>query len=219
MQVDNIKTVIFDWDGTLHKTGYLYRCAVNDAYKWLVENGHAEPAEITEDRTNKYLGMTAAEMWEDFMPQLPADIKAQGEAIVARRMAEQVYEGNAVLFDGVPETLDALKAAGYELVILSNCKHRYIEAHREVFQLDKWFAAYYAAEDYNFIPKEEIFKVIKERHSGGYAVVGDRDSDMETVKVHGLYGIGCLYGYGSRSELETAQVLINDISELKDILL
>jgi len=215
--MDKIKTIIFDWDGTLHKTGSLYRRAVSDAHRWLVENGHSEPREITEETTNKYLGMTAAQMWEDFMPQLDADIKAQGEAIVARRMVELVREGSAVLYDGVAETLDALKAAGYELVILSNCKNGYIEAHREAFNLDKWFSAYYAAENYDFIPKEEIFEDIKKKHPGGYAVVGDRDSDMVTVKMHGLYGIGCLYGYGSRSELGDADVLIDDIRDIKNI--
>ena len=34
--------IIFDYDGTLHETLYIYKPAFLKAYDWLVKNGYAE---------------------------------------------------------------------------------------------------------------------------------------------------------------------------------
>ena len=47
-----------------------------------------------------------------------------------------------------------------------------------------------------------------------YIVIGDRDKDRMLAEAHGLPFIGCLYGYGSREELEGADALVNDPLEI-----
>lgn len=79
-----------------------------------------------------------------------------------------------------------------------------MDAHRAVFNLDKYFEGFYCTEDFDFAPKYEIFKRIKRDFKAPYIVVGDRYQDMEIARIHGLKSIGCAYGYGTREELQNA---------------
>lgn len=213
-----IKTIVFDWDGTLHNTKKLYGKSFRHAYKWLVSEGLAPEREYTDDDVTIYLGMNPYDMWNKFMPDLDADKKQHGAKLIGSRMDEIVSEGNAVLYDGVTETLDKLKEQGYSLVILSNCRHAYMEAHKKAFALERWFDGFYAAEDYNFIPKDEIFKKVMEEHKGDFVMVGDRKADIDTGVKNQVYTIGCTYGFGNAKELEEADILIDNITKLPDVL-
>lgn len=209
-----IKTIVFDWDGTLHNTEALYGNAFRHAYAWLVSQGYAEDRLYTDKETSIYLGMSAPAMWEAFMPHLPSDIKETASAMIGQAMDEYIYQGKATLYDGVPEVLDELKSRGFKLVILSNCRVAYLDAHREFFGLDRWFDGYYPAQQYDFISKEEIFELIRKSYPGDYAMVGDREADMKVASMSDVYGIGCLYGFGSREELSSANALVHDIAHI-----
>lgn len=74
--------------------------------------------------------------------------------------------------------LEQLRAQGYTLVFLSNCRHSYQEAHRRYWGLDRWFSGYFCCEDYENRPKEEIFPHIAAQFSRPYVVIGDRASDF-----------------------------------------
>lgn len=211
-------TIVFDFDGTLHQTAALYGCAFRTGYEMLVLRGYAKPREYSDEEVSKYLGMTADDMWKDFMPELPFEVKEEAKNIISQSMDSQIAEGKAKLFEHTAETLDALKADGYELVILSNCRHKYLEEHRSFFNLDRWFCAYYAAQDYNLIPKEEIFKFVKKEHQGPFVMVGDRDSDVKAGKDNSAFTVGCLFGYGTREELAECDYCIKDMSELYSVI-
>lgn len=219
MKKTSINTIIFDWDGTLHNTSHLYGEAFRYTYSWLVENGYASPKEYRDEETSIYLGMTAKDMWEAFRPDLPTDIKQKAGSMLGQRMDELISAGEAILYDGVTQMLDMLKQSGYKLVILSNCRHAYLEEHRKVFNLDKWFDGYYAAQDYDFVPKEKIFEYIKESFSGEYVMIGDRKSDIIVGTVQKIRTIGCNYGFGSSDELIDADYTVNSIEELCDKIL
>jgi len=49
-------------------------------------------------------------------------------------------------------------------------------------------------------------------------VVGDRREDIMAAKENGMKSISCLYGYGSREELEDADWKIERIGDLIQIL-
>lgn len=211
--------LIFDYDGTIHNTARLYGCAFRKAYERLVAGGYAEKHYYSDDFMSKYLGMNAEEMWHDFMPDLPPDITKRTAAEVGHEMVNQVFTGAAVLYDGIPETLDKLKNSGFKAVILSNCHHEYLEAHRNHFYLDKWFDGYYCAEDFGYISKEEIFIHIKKDFPDEkYIVIGDRYSDFKVGIVHNLPTVGCAYGFGSQSELNVCTAVIKSPWELVSIL-
>ncbi len=212
-----MSTLIFDWDGTLHDTLTLYGHAFRCAYEWLVSEGYAPERTYTDSEVSKYLGMSAPDMWASFMPELPDEVWQEGSKRIGDAMVSEVLCGHARLYPGTLDVLDKLKADGHTLVILSNCKERYMEAHRKMFGLDRWFSDYFCAETYGFMPKCRIFEHLQKKWPGPYVVIGDRDSDMEVATVHGLRSVGCSYGFGEASELATAEWRIGKVTELGEI--
>lgn len=203
-------TLIFDYDGTLHNTKRLYGSSFRVAYKRLVEDGYAPVHEYSDDDVAKYLGVSAPDMWQDFMPQLPTEIKKKASRIIGQEMINGVNAGRASLFEGVTESLDELKKEGYRLLILSNCHKSYMDAHCSFLRLDRWFDGYFCAESYGFIPKESIFPDIRVRFpDSAYIMIGDRGSDFRVGTVNGIPTIGCLYGFGTDEERKVCTALVS----------
>lgn len=210
-------TLVFDYDGTLHDTRILYGRALRMVYSQLVAEGYAEPRELSDRDTSKYLGVNAPDMWNDFMPELPKERMKKASMAIGREMIRGVDAGETRLFDGIPEALSELQKQGYKMVILSNCRTEYMTAHRKRFGLDKWFEDYYCAEAFGFIPKEDIFPIIREKYGdSGYIMVGDRDSDFIVGTKHGLTVIGCAYGFGTEEERSVCDKVVTSPFELPE---
>lgn len=202
-----IRTVIFDFDGTLHDSSHIYHKAFLQAYDWLCQEGHCQRQEYSKEDLAKYLGLTADEMWASFAPKLPKSVTDHAAGIVGVNMDKFMSDGSAVMFDGVPEMLDQVAELGVNMVFLSNCRVAYKDQARVAFGLDKWFSAYYCAEAFGDIPKEEIFETIAAEQPGSWMAVGDRYKDLNLARAHNLASVGCLYGYGSYEELKDATAL------------
>ena len=212
-----MKYIIFDYDGTLHNSIKIYEPAFMKAYDYLVANGYANKREFEEEEISRFLGLSATDMWNTFMPNLPKNEKEKCSSIIGESMIEYIDKGKAKLYDGTIETLNKLNEYGYKLIFLSNCKSSYMNKHIERFNLDKYFIDFYCSEDFDFISKYEIFRLIKGKYQGEFIVVGDRFVDMELAKKHNLFSIGCGYGYGNNDELKDADYIIDNINEIIDI--
>lgn len=210
--------LLFDYDGTLHNSIKIYAPAFRTAYTYLVDQGFADPKEFTDQEISHWLGFTADDMWRCFLPNLPEEEKKKCSAIIGKEMICFINKGMAELYPQAENTLQKLKDIGYHLIFLSNCKHAYMEAHMKQFRLDRFFCAFYCSEDYDFIPKHEIFKTIKASYSGDCIVIGDRFHDMEIAEKHDLQSVGCLYGYGAPNELQHATYRINNLSDMLPLL-
>lgn len=213
-----IKTIIFDWDGTIHNTATLYNKAFRKSYAWLVAEGLAPEKEYTEQETSVYLGMNVPTMWKNFMPDLDPEKQKIASGIISEEMDRLITVGEAKLYEGAEETLKQLKESGYHLVFLSNCRHNYMQLHRQYFGLDRYFDGYYAAQDYDFISKENIFPEIAKCYPGDYVMVGDRDSDLKVALVHHFTSIACDYGFSAPGEMDAADYHIQRIGELVEII-
>lgn len=206
--------LIFDYDGTLHNTMKTYAPAFRSTMKWLSENGYIQAKEYTDSEISYWLGFNSTDMWNTFQPDLDPEIKEQARIMLGEDMAQRVENGEGSLFDGIEDVLSELKAQGHSLIFLSNCRIPYMNNHRRVFRLDRFFDYYYCCEEYDFIPKYEIFRKFRDKHSDGYIVIGDRFHDIETASQNGLRSIGCGYGYGSENELAAADIIVKSPSEL-----
>jgi phosphoglycolate phosphatase len=213
-----VRTIFFDYDGTLHNGLKIYAPAFREAYAYLVENYLAEPREWTDREISYWLGFAPMDMWNRFMPDIPEETKVTCSGIISSTMKALTEEGKAELYEGSVEVLAYLREKGYHLIFISNCKSYYKEAHNRMFGLDSYFEELIATEDYGFQPKNEIIRAIKDRCEGELAIVGDRLQDMEAGRDNGMLTIGCSYGYGSAAELEAADIIIGDILELKNFL-
>ena len=161
-----IKTIIFDYDGTIHQTLGIYEPAFRETYQWLTEQKVAEEQKIASSRIAGWLGLNSKEMWDTFMPELDQKYKDQASKMVGERMIEQVRKHKAVWYPGAEKMLTTLKNQGYYLVVLSNCKTAYRKAHWEEFGMKRWFERFYDCESYGFRPKTEIVQEIIREYPG-----------------------------------------------------
>lgn len=197
-------TIFFDFDGTLHDSMKLYAPALRKAYAWLVDEGVAEPRELSDEEICGWLGWTVEDMWTTFVPGIEEDTWRTASRLVADEMNRLLRAGKGALFDGVPDVLAELKAEGYDIVFLSNCGRPYCDEYLATFGIEQFFDATYCAAEFDYIPKWQIYQQISGAHPQPHIMVGDRFHDMEVATHAGIPSIGCSFGYGSPSELEVA---------------
>lgn len=209
--------LIFDYDGTIHNSMKTYAPAFRNTCRWLYENGYTSGLKEYSDKQISYwLGFNSTDMWSQFMPELEQEIREKARIMLGNDMAEKVENGEGALFKYADDVLSELRNNDYNLIFLSNCRVHYMERHKRVFGLDRFFSYFYCCEDFNFIPKYEIFRKIKPAHDGDFIVIGDRFHDIETATKNNLRSIGCGYGYGSPEELEKSDIIVDDIRKIPD---
>jgi len=209
--------LLFDYDGTLHDCVKIYAPAFRKAYAHLVSLSLADERAWPEHEISQWVGLSANEMWERFMPALPQGLKDECSRIIGGEMLRLVRAGQARLYQHALEVLAWLRQS-HTLIFLSNCKRDYMQAHIDHFHLERYFSAFYCAEDFNFQEKHEIFGRIKQGFPGDFVVIGDRYHDMEIAQKHGLKAIGCGYGYGQAHELSIADFIASSVDEIAFIL-
>ena len=210
--------LVFDYDGTLHNTILIYEPAFRGAYRELVEGGHAPEREIPTELIKSWLGMNVPDMWQSFMPELPAELKLSASLRVGELMVREIEKHRARWYSGVEKVLDELKARGFEMLVLSNCKTDYKDTHWQEFKMERWFTEFFDCESFSYAPKTEIIHKIREKYGRELIVIGDRASDFDCAKAAAAPFVGCLYGFGRPGELAGAAALINSIDELPEAL-
>ncbi len=211
-------TIVFDLDGTIHDTMRVYEPAFNAGYQLLADKGLVAPHTFGPEELRKNIGLTVREAWARLEPDLSWEQVEPTVSAINDYMLNLMVHGEGRLYEGVAETLDAVCAAGHRLVLLSNCGTKYKEAARAAYGLDRWFSAYFAAEDYSWEPKERIFEIIRTQFEGPYIAVGDRYKDIALAGAHDLACVGCLYGFGTAEELSSATALASHPSEIAGII-
>ncbi len=206
--------LIFDYDGTIHQSMKTYAPAFRNTCKWLADNGYIAEKEYTDKEISYWLGFNSTDMWSTFQPNLKPEIREKARVMLGRDMAERVENGEGALFPNAEEVLTGLKQQGHTLIFLSNCRVHYMERHARVFGLDRFFDYFYCCEEYGFIPKYQIFRLFSLQHKGQYIIIGDRFHDIETAVQNGLKSVGCAYGYSTDDELDKADIIVNDITEI-----
>lgn len=214
----SIQTLVFDYDGTLHDSRPNYILAFKQAYQYLIEEGQAEERVFEDAEITQWLGYSKNDMWDTFMPDLEPIFQEKASLIIGNTLLERVQEKKAHLYPKSLETLAYLKERGYSLIFLSNCRKAYLEAHRQAFSLDNYFDDLLCSESFNNLPKYKIFETIKADFPKEYAVIGDRIHDFEIGLHHNFPTIGCNYGFGKEEELAVADIRIDAIEELQDLL-
>ena len=196
--------LVFDFDGTIHKTEIAYKKAITESLDEL-------NFDINDFDFKSFIGMGPKEVWDiilkDDSDKTPY-IEKNGDRII--KYMKEAGE----LYDGAIETLSYLKGK-YDLYILSKCRRVYMEAAREKFGLDRFFSKYFIGEDYEFLDK---YKILRQEIKDDYIMIGDRREDMEAGQKKKKKAIFAAYGYGSSSEGDGAYKKISSIKELDDIL-
>lgn len=206
--------LIFDYDGTIHQSMKTYAPAFRNTCKWLSDNEYIAEKEYTDKEISYWLGFNSTDMWSTFQPDLQPEIREKARVMLGEDMARRVENGEGALFPNTEKVLTELKNQGHTLIFLSNCRVHYMKRHSRIFGLDRFFDYFYCCEEYGFIPKYQIFRLFSLQHKGQYIVIGDRFHDIDTATQNGLKSIGCGYGYSTDGELDKADIIVNDITEI-----
>ncbi len=206
--------LVFDYDGTLHNSILTYAPAFRDTMKWLSDSGYIADREYSDKEISYWLGFNSTDMWGNFHPELDITIRETARKKLGENMAHRLDSGEGALYTGAEKMLTALKNAGHTIIFLSNCRVHYMERAKRLFHLEKWFDFFYCCEEFDFIPKYEIFRRFAPNHKGEYIIIGDRFHDIETAAQNGLNSIGCAYGYGTREELSKADIIVDTIADI-----
>jgi phosphoglycolate phosphatase len=214
----DVKTIIFDYDGTLHQSMDIYYPAFLKAYQFLVKEKHMTTKTWLQNDVKHFLGQNPKEMWQTFLPDADDMIRHQASTIIKDEMIDQIKNYKAKLYEGTFEVLTYLKQKGYHLIYLSNANNYYMHIHKEVFNLGDYFDLMLTSQMFDYQPKDVMLKSILDQLEKEVIVIGDRHYDIHAAQALHLRSIGCLYGYGHLDELKDASVKINDIRELLSIL-
>ena len=208
--------LIFDHDGTLHDSMYVFGPAVHSAEQWAREQGY-DIKTVDDKVIASCLGLNKIDMWNTF----GYDVSSEAEEEMLKKVHEGVGRmldaGAAKWFDGIEEMLTVLRSEGYHLVILSNCEKKLAEFYWNHFNMKKWFDKFYECETYDFAPKTEIIKIILKDYNEKGIMIGDRRMDLECARSGKVPFIGCSYGFGEKWELDGADAIAESPEQIPEI--
>jgi phosphoglycolate phosphatase len=115
---------------------------------------------------------------------------------------------DAIVYDGMAEALDTLRAGGHRLFVATSKPHRYARPILERFSLARHFVAICGPElDGTNDHKADLIAhmIAREDVRPETAVmIGDREFDVLAAARHGIPTVGVTWGYGSAEELTAA---------------
>ena len=199
------KAIIFDLDGTLWDSAQ----AVVDSWNERIAHFPDIDYYITLEQMYGYMGKTMEEIGLAFFNTVSRERALELLKICMDYENLYIEEHGGVLFEGLEETLAALKEE-YFLAIVSNCQEGYIEAFLKHHKLEKYFDD---TENYGRTKrcKGDNIKLLVERNNIDAVYVGDTMGDYDATMQAGLPFIHAAYGFGTVPE-GTAKV--DDIREL-----
>jgi len=117
---------------------------------------------------------------------------------------------DAVVYDGVPDALDAMRAARCRLFVATSKPHRYARPILERFDLARRFAGIYGPElDGTNDRKHDLIAHVIAREGVARkraVMIGDRHFDVAAASSNGIPSVGVTWGYGTADELTQAGV-------------
>lgn len=225
--------ILFDLDGTLTdpKPG-ITACVQYALHKMGIEEpdlGKLEP----------FIGPPLLDSFHEFYG-FDEEQGRQATVYYRERFADTGLFENEV-YQGIPQLLEKLKAAGKKLAVASSKPGVFVERILQHFGLESYFDVVVGSElDGTRSKKEEVveealrcllpealFQSVMESRDGTSAekydtvvMVGDRRFDIEGAKAFHITSVGVNYGYAAPGELSLAgaDVIVDTVEELGEAL-
>lgn len=189
--------ILFDLDGVLLDSREPFARSINAS---LAERGFATRPD---EELHRFLGPPVHETFETLLgPDADAGI-VQSCVDEYRRRYRAVAADLTPVFDGVGEMLDDL-GADHPLAVATTKPLPVTEELLAALGLRDRFAVVEAP---SLAATHEPKHVTVARVLGrvaGRVFLGDRSTDMDAARIHGLRGIGALWGIGTEEELRAA---------------
>ena len=203
-RITPIRLCIFDLDGTVLDTAPSIAHYGNLALK-------AHGIEPIDEREYQYFAGDGAKILIRRMLEYRSCYSDELHASVFK-VYNELYNADVtcktVIFDGLKDTLDCLKADGYRFAIVSNKPDFAAKTVANALYGEGYFDRIVGQKEGSALKPDpgEVFAVMKELDASvqNCVYVGDTDTDMKTGKNAGLYTIGVLWGFRERDELEAS---------------
>ncbi|MDR0601609.1 MAG: HAD family hydrolase, partial [Treponema sp.] len=114
--------------------------------------------------------------------------------------------GRAILFPGVADTLERLKAMGAELYIASTGSPAHVTAVLEASGLGPLFTRLCCGKPRKI---EMVRTIIKQNDPSLFIMVGDRRFDAEAAGRNGIHSVGASYGYCAEKDYDLFDEIIS----------
>ncbi len=214
----NYTHLLFDLDGTLTDPMEGITRSVQHALRHF-------GIEVTDlQELTPFIGPPLSESFRDFYgfdeERIPEAIRVMREYFDCRGWRENR------LFDGMPQLLGRLQAAGCILAVATSKPVVFARRILDHFDLLRYFAFVGGAElDGSRQEKAEVIAHVLQQLGGAdpasCLMVGDRRHDIAGAAAVGMDSCGVLWGYGSREELTRAGAtcIAADLGELERLLI
>ena len=201
--------LLFDLDGTLWDSAP----AVAEAWNKIFQQEELSLPPLTVDDIHGVMGMTMQEIRDAIYPEYRIPNR---EAIFRKCCTyevEYLYTHCGTLYPGFFPVLKQLKAAGYDLAVVSNCQLGYIDAFLSSSGVADLFIDYEEWERTGLAKGENIRLVMARNGYSKGIYIGDTKKDREAALLAGIPFIHAAYGFGTVPE---ADAVIGSLAELPD---
>lgn len=208
--------ILFDFDGTLTESGLGITRSAAYAFEQM---GLPVP---TQAELDTFIGPPLVASFMKYGGLNEEDAKKATDLYRVRYRSVGWQENR--VYAGITPMLKQLKQQGVYLAIASAKPEVFVRQIAEYFDIAKYFDKIVGIsfETTHADKSHLIERALPENADlSRTAMVGDRLYDMEAGKNMGLTAVGVVYGYGSRSELESsgADVICDTVDDLRDHLL
>ena len=212
------RTAIFDLDGTLLDT--LQDLADSANYALAL---HGLPARTVEE-VRRFVGNGVGLLIRRAVPEGTPETLERRVLRDFRAHYLLNMENKTAPYPGIPELLDALRAAGVRTAVVSNKFDGAVKGLCQNYFGDRIRAAIGESQGVARKPAPDtVFRALEElgMPREGAVYVGDSDVDIETAKNAGLPCISVSWGFRSRTFLTEhgAQTIADTVEELRELLL
>jgi phosphoglycolate phosphatase len=210
--------VIFDMDGTLFQTNKILEIALEETFTNLRDKDLWKE-ETPIEKYREIMGVPLKTVWEILLPHHSDEIRFMANDFFQDKLIENIKAGNGELYPNVQQVLMFLKENNYSLFIASNGQKEYLTAITECYELNNWITETFSIEQIHSQNKADLVRGILQKYNlEKGAVIGDRLSDIDAAKSNGLVAIGCDFDFAQESEMKEADIIIEDLNELKAII-
>ncbi|MEQ7053784.1 HAD family hydrolase [Paenibacillaceae sp. P-4] len=212
-----IQAFIFDMDGTLFQTDKILESSLEDTFNHLKSRNKWDK-ETPIDTYREIMGAPLPKVWETLLPNHSIEEREQTDAYFLERLIENIRSGKGDLYPNVKEVFSFLTENNCSIYIASNGLTAYLAAIVDFYNLDNWVTETCSIQRIDSLNKSDLVKTIIDKYGITHgAVVGDRISDINAAKDNGLVAIGCNFDFAQEDELAQADIVIDDLNELKSI--
>jgi len=196
-----MKNILFDLDGTITDPAEGILNCIQYALDKLKVTAPPRGA------MKQYIGPP---LWESFKEMLntDSDEEAHNAVMIYRERFSKEGMFENVPYDGIFETLDSLKSAGYSLYICTSKPMVFAKQIAEHFDFAKYFDKIYGSNlDGSLIEKTVLISHILSTENvqpESAVMIGDRKYDIIGAKNNKVAPYGVSYGYGNDDEMRDA---------------